>query len=180
MGLDGQTREAYFTRLYEANYQAVRAYAWRRGPDTADDVVAETFTLAWQRLERVPDPPLPWLIGVARNVHRNAQRAEVRRREREMRSTPLESEASFTEAVEMDASLADALAHLSEGDREILLLAAWERLNRAGLAAVLGCSRTTAAVRLHRARKRLEAALLAVKTEDPVVSAQGGGVLDGS
>jgi RNA polymerase sigma-70 factor, ECF subfamily len=179
MGLDGQTREDYFTRLYEANYPAVRAYAWRRGPDTADDVVSETFTIAWQQLERVPDTPLPWLIGVARNVRRNNARAELRRREREMRSTPYESEASLTEAVETDGSLANALASLSEGDREILLLAAWERLDRDGLAVALGCSKTTAAVRLHRARKRLEAALSAVEAEGSVVSAQGG-VLNGS
>ena len=86
MRQDGQSREARFTRLYDAHYSAVRAYAWRREPDAADDVVAETFMLAWQRLERVPAEPLPWLIGVARNVRLNRQRGERRRRDRELRS----------------------------------------------------------------------------------------------
>jgi RNA polymerase sigma-70 factor (ECF subfamily) len=180
MGLDRQTREACFTRLFEANYSAVRAYAWRRRPDTADDVVSETFAIAWQRLERVPDTPLPWLIGVARNVHRNMERAELRRRQREMRSASTEYGDCVTESVETDGSLAEALTRLREGDREILLLAAWERLDRAGLAAALGCSKTAAGVRLHRARKRLEAALSVVETEDLIGSAQGGGVLNGS
>lgn len=180
MDLDGKSREAYFTALYEDNYPAVRAYAWRRDPDTADDVVAETFAIVWQRLERVPDPPLPWLIGVAHNVRRNTERSESRRRQREMRSASNEDEGCFTKAVETDSSLAEALARLSESDREILLLTAWERLDRGGLAAALHCSKTAAAVRLHRARRRLEAALSTAEAKDSVVSAQRGGVLNGS
>ena len=46
--------------------------------------------------------------------------------------------------------------------------------------AIVSILATAAAVRLHRARKRLEAALSAVEAEQLVVSAQEGGVLDGS
>jgi len=177
---DRQTREAEFTRLYDAHFSAVRAYAWRRGPDTADDVVAETFTIAWQRLERAPAEPLPWLIGIARNVRRNQERGERRRRDREMRSARSGQVPSFAEELEGDLALADALRRLSERDREILLLAAWEQLDRADLATALGCSKTAAAVRLHRARRRLTAALSISDAEGCGVSAQAGGVLDGS
>jgi len=156
---DRGTREERFTRLYDAHYSDVRAYAWRRGPDTADDVVAETFTIAWQRLDSLPAEPLPWLIGVARNVLLNLQRGERRRREREVRCAETDVAPSFASAIEARASLGVALQGLPERDREILLLAAWERLDRAALAAALGCSRATAAVRLFRARKRLAAAL---------------------
>jgi len=45
-------RETTFTALFEAHVDAVRAYAWRRDPATADDVVAETFLVAWRRLEQ--------------------------------------------------------------------------------------------------------------------------------
>jgi RNA polymerase sigma-70 factor (ECF subfamily) len=160
---DRATREERFTRLYNAHHSDVRAYAWRRGPDTADDVVAETFTIAWQRLERVPEEPLPWLIGVARNVLLNLQRGERRRREREMRCAEADVAPSFAGAVETGSSLGVALQGLPERDREILLLAAWERLDRAGLAEVLGCTKASVAVRLFRARKRLAAALAAAE-----------------
>jgi RNA polymerase sigma-70 factor (ECF subfamily) len=106
MSLDGQTREAFFTRLFEANYSAVRAYAWRRRPDTADDVASETFVIAWQQLERVPHTPLPWLIGVARNVQRNTERGELRRRQWEMRSASSECGDCGAESVGTDGSLA--------------------------------------------------------------------------
>ena len=178
MDQNGQAREARFTRLYDAHYSAVRAYAWRRGPDTADDVVAETFTLAWQRLDRVPAEPLPWLIKVARNVRLNQQRSERRRQDREMRSALSEETPPFTDGLESHASLVDALRRLSERDREILLLAAWEHLDRAGLATALGCSRTAAGVRLYRARKRMAAALSLIEAESEGIPAACGGLVD--
>jgi RNA polymerase sigma-70 factor, ECF subfamily len=182
MGQDGQAREARFTRLYDAHYAAVRAYAWRRGPDSADDVVAETFTLAWQRLERVPTEPLPWLIGIARNVRLNQERGERRRRDREMRSAGRSAERedapAFTEGLEAQSTVADALHRLSERDRDVLLLAAWEGLDRPGLATALSCSKTTAGVRLYRARKRLAAALSLIEAESEGVSVLRGGLLD--
>ena len=71
MERDRPAAEERFTRLFDAHYAAVRAYAWRRGPDSADDIVAETFTIAWQRLDSLPAEPLPWLIGTARHVRLN-------------------------------------------------------------------------------------------------------------
>ena len=182
MRQDGQAREARFTSLYEAHYSAVRAYAWRRGSDTADDVVAETFTLAWQRLERVPAEPLPWLIGMARNVRLNQERGERRRRDRELRSAQTDGydASSFMDRLEARSSLADAFRRLPERDREILLLVAWERLDRAGLATALGCSKTVAGVRLHRARRRLADALSLIEAESDGISVPHGGVLDGN
>ncbi len=179
MDQDAQVRAARFTRLYDAHYSAVRAYAWRRGADTADDVVAETFALAWQRLDHLPDAPLPWLIGIARNVRLNQERGERRRREREMRSAQSEAPSSFMEEFETHSSLTEAFRRLSERDREVLLLAAWERLDRAGLATALGCSKTAAGVRLYRARKRLAAALSLIDAESEGISAAPGGLVDG-
>ena len=64
------------------------------------------------------------------------------------------------------STLAEALATLAERDREALLLISWDGLSPGQAAAVLGCSRPTFAMRLHRARKRLSAALLAVDQVD--------------
>ena len=182
MRQDGQAREARFTSLYEAHYPAVRAYAWRRGPNTADDVVAETFTRAWQRLDNVPTEPLPWLIGIARNVRLNEERGERRRRDRELRSVQTDGGdgPSPIEGLEARSSLAAAFRRLPERDREVLLLAAWEHLDRAGLATALGCSRTAAGVRLHRARRRLADALSVVEAESDGISVPHGGVLNGN
>ena len=165
--MDGerQRREERFTLLYDAHKSAIRAYAWRRGPDTADDVVAETFMVAWQRLDDVPVDPLPWLIGVARNVRLNLLRGERRRHERDAHCASEDAVPSFAGEVEARAALRAALQRLSERDREILLLAAWERLDGQALAAVLGCSRTAAAVRLFRARRRLAAAMAEAEAE---------------
>ena len=160
---DRQSREAAFNRLFDAHYGAVRAYAWRRHPDLADDIAAETFAIVWRDLERVPREPLPWLIGIARNVRLNLLRTERRRAEREARDASLESATvettSFTTAVENRSLLHAALERLSERDREVLLLSAWEGLQCAEIARALGSTRTSAAVRLHRARRRLSAAL---------------------
>jgi RNA polymerase sigma-70 factor, ECF subfamily len=160
-----QMREARFNPLYAAHYSAVLAYAWRRRPDLADDVVAETFAIAWRDLERVPDEPLPWLIGVARNVRLNLLRRERRQAERDARGAaaaamlPRAFTPCFTTLIEERSALCGALGRLPERDREVLMLTAWERLDRDEIAAALGCSRATVAVRLFRARRRLTAAL---------------------
>jgi DNA-directed RNA polymerase specialized sigma24 family protein len=58
-----------FTVLYDRNYRNVLGYALlRAGQDAAEDVVSETFLVAWRRLDDLPEPVLPWLLGVARNL----------------------------------------------------------------------------------------------------------------
>jgi RNA polymerase sigma-70 factor (ECF subfamily) len=52
-----------------------------------------------------------------------------------------------------------ALNGLPEADREALMLAAWEGLSAQQAARVLGCSPTAFRIRLHRARRKLEASL---------------------
>ena len=71
----------WFTSLYHDNYRMLLAYARRRiDSQTADEVVAETFLVAWRRREEVPESyERPWLYGVARNTIRTAQRSDHRR-----------------------------------------------------------------------------------------------------
>jgi RNA polymerase sigma-70 factor (ECF subfamily) len=49
------------------------------GPERAKDVAAETFLIAWRRLEDVPREPAPWLLGVARKVIAGQLRTDARR-----------------------------------------------------------------------------------------------------
>lgn len=162
MTQNADQRERAFDILYDAHYSAVRAYAWRRDAACADDIVAETFLVAWKRLDDVPrNSALPWLLAVARNAHRNMQRAERRRSQREASLARLEpaAEPPCVASDEGDDRLLGLLKQLSQADQEVLLLVAWEGLDRPAIARVIGCSRTNVALRLHRARRRLRALL---------------------
>jgi RNA polymerase sigma factor (sigma-70 family) len=155
-----RSQEARFNGLYERHFDAVRAYAWRRAPALADEIVAETFLVAWRRLPDVPDDALPWLIGVARNVRANLRRSDRRQDALVQRLGPERvPEPDPLAAVDEQDALRSALARLSETDREVLLLTAWDDLDRGQVARALGCSRANVAVRLFRARRRLEAAV---------------------
>jgi len=158
-------REARFTELFDAHREAVRAYLWRRDPELADDVTAETFLVCWRRLDAVPPEPLPWLLGVARNIRLNQRRGDARRArlERRLRAEPAAPDDPAAALGERDAVHA-ALRKLDERDREVLLLTAWERLGRDEIAAVLGCTRANVAVRLLRARRRLAHELAAAES----------------
>jgi RNA polymerase sigma factor (sigma-70 family) len=153
---------ARFEELFTKHYAAVVRYALRRvGPDGAQEVVAETFLVAWRRFTEVPDNALPWLYATARRLVAN----ELRRRSRAVRlGERLESfsdgvVADHADAVNDQLRMRAALAGLSERDREVLRLAEWEQLDTADAATVMGCSQVAFKVRLHRARRRLAAVL---------------------
>jgi RNA polymerase sigma factor (sigma-70 family) len=152
--------ERWFTDLYAARYADVVRYGRRRlaDADAADELAQEVFTVAWRRRGEVPEHGLPWLYAVARRLLANYRR-------RAPAPLPLDDPdrvpGNATRPGDGDrvAEVRAALATLSEPDQEILRLIGWEELSVVEAAAVLGCTRTTATVRLHRARKRLVAAL---------------------
>jgi RNA polymerase sigma-70 factor (ECF subfamily) len=151
-----------FTALYDELYPRVHAYAMSKGGRRlAEEVAGETFCVAWRRFADLPEPPLPWLLGIARNVLRESFRAEARQASiaDEMRAWVAEASADTGETVVNRAELLRALAALSEEDREVLTLVAWHGLSSGAAAKVIGCSKAAYFVRLHRARKRLERAL---------------------
>jgi RNA polymerase sigma-70 factor, ECF subfamily len=161
-----ETPEARFTRVYEEHLETVRRYVWRRDPGLVDDVVAETFLVAWRRIEDIPEHAAPWLIGVARNVRRNTRRSARRQEAVSTRLADAVPALEHTGAPPEAATLREALRGLAPRDREVLLLAVWDGLDRASIAAALGCSQANVSVRLHRARRRLKRSLSA-HTNDP-------------
>jgi RNA polymerase sigma factor (sigma-70 family) len=171
------TAEERFTQLFDDHFEAVRRYLWRRSPSICDDILAETFLVAWRRLDHVPDDARPWLIAVARNMRLNALRGEQRQQalaDELTRGTPQGPAESSDPRSEL---VANALSMLSEKDQEVLLLAAWDDLDRAAIATVLECSSANVAVRLHRARRRLTGALASLLAGDRAASSpqlQGG------
>ena len=170
--------EERFNALYRAHYRAVLSYAGRRtDPDTARDVVAETFLIAWRRLDSVPaesGQTEPWLYGVARRVLANAERSQ----RRTQRLTARMSHDGGDEALADPAlviserqRVIQALRRLPEPEREALRLVGWDGLDLAGAALAMGCSRSAMAVRLHRARRRLESELRSAETSTAEASA---------
>ncbi|GAA0578365.1 sigma-70 family RNA polymerase sigma factor [Kribbella sandramycini] len=148
-----------FEELFDAHRDAVFGYLRRRmdSGDDAADVLADTFLVAWRRLDDVPDGPQTraWLYGVARRVLANHRRGEGRRH-----ALGEKLRLEFSQHAEPDATLPDdsaaarAFRALPEADRELLSLVAWEELDSAQIGTVLGISRNAVRIRLHRARKR--------------------------
>ena len=172
---DDASRRARFTGLVDRTHGALLAYAVRRVADPADaaDVVAETFLVAWRRLDDVPrgDAARPWLFGVARRVLANHYRGERRRLALadRLREQVVEVAPAYAPA---DPVLLRAMDALPPDDRELLRLVAWEELARDEIALVLGIPRATVRVRLHRARRRLMAQLAVMEGHDPPSAVQ--------
>ncbi len=137
--------------------EPLRRFLLRRtGPDTADDVLAETLLVCWRRFDDLPEPALPWAYGVARNVLANAQRSERRQQRVAARVASVDPPREEAEAEgPRDDAVHDALAGLGDDDAELLRLWAWEQLTPAEIATVLGVTPNAVSVRLHRARARL-------------------------
>ena len=67
--------------LFQRHYRDVATYVRRRAkPDLVEDVVAETFLVAWRRLDEVPVDARPWLLGVARKTLATQRRSGARQR----------------------------------------------------------------------------------------------------
>jgi RNA polymerase sigma factor (sigma-70 family) len=154
-----------FARLYDRHAPNLHRYVTRRlGYDTADDIVAETFLTAFRARRRF-DPgrvdALPWLYGIAANLIGKHRRAEIRMHRAFARTGAGPAE-SYTDGVEarvaasgLQRTLAAALADLSAGDREVLLLVAWADLTYEQVAEALDIPVGTVRSRLHRARRKV-------------------------
>jgi RNA polymerase sigma factor (sigma-70 family) len=158
-----------FAAVYEAHFDAIYGYLCRRvGRTEGEDLTAQTFTLALrdhQQYDTSRGPVRAWLFGIAANVLRGHQRSEERRLRMLARTgvDPLQDEADQVEQ-RLDAklatrSLAQVLASLSAGDREVLLLSAWAGLSSEEIGLALGIPAGTARSRLNRSRRKLVEAL---------------------
>jgi len=147
--------------VFNAHAHRVLAYAIRRTSTLADaeDAAAETFTIAWRKIEQLPDEPMPWLLAIARRVISNQRRGNQRR---SWLSLKLQRRAVVEPLAGGGAEAGDApalavLARLRADDQELLRLVAWDELDHREVAQVLGISPRAVAVRLHRARARFRA-----------------------
>jgi RNA polymerase sigma factor (sigma-70 family) len=155
-----QRQEQRFVALWTEQGPRVMAYALRHLDfDTAQDVVSETFLVAWRRLDSVPDDPLPWLLVVARNTIANLRRSGHRQArvagELERLGQVAEPAAAADVLATQRTTVLAQMAALTAKEREALLLIAWDGLTAQQAAKVAGCSLPAFHVRLFRARRRL-------------------------
>jgi DNA-directed RNA polymerase specialized sigma24 family protein len=143
-----------FARLYDQYYRNILRYALQHAePGTGEDVASEVFLIAWRKLPDVPEPALPWLLGVARNLLRQQAGAGHRRRLLADRIAALTSAADMTawdageHIVERESAL-EVLTSLPERDVEALTLVTWHGLDVREAAAAAGCSPRAFTVRL--------------------------------
>ncbi len=156
-----------FEELYRAHYQRIVTYARRRtrSANDADDVVGATFLVAWRRLEDLvgADEPLAWLYRVAYltllNHRRDTEKTgRLTDKAAGEYSNPVATIESTVETRDRLAQVVGAAESLSEMDRELLRLVAWEELTHSEIAEILGISRVLVRTRLSRARRRLQTA----------------------
>jgi RNA polymerase sigma-70 factor, ECF subfamily len=160
--LTPEQRRRQFEIVFGNNYSRLLSFTVRRAQsrDLAEEIVAETFLIAWRRLEDLPEEPLPWLFGAARRLLANHTRYTKRR---SRFGTPLSLEgveigdptSSPPEQVADRQAFITAFASIRVEDREILTLVGWEGLSSREGAEVLGCTTASFSLRLHRARRRL-------------------------
>ncbi|HKF82409.1 MAG TPA: RNA polymerase sigma factor [Solirubrobacterales bacterium] len=160
--LTKEHRKRRFEALFGSNYSRVFSFVLRRTQDRdlAEEIVAETFLIAWRRFEDLPSEALPWLFGTARRVLANHVRY-TERRSRHGSAVPLEyvelgdPSASTSDLIADRQAFVTAFAAIRAEDREVLALIAWDGLSSREAAETLGCSTAAFSLRLHRARRRL-------------------------
>lgn len=147
-----------FGELFDRHFSAVHRYLARRlGRERADDLAAQTFTVAFERRATFRPEALgarPWLLGIATHLLLNHRRAEQRLLEMVVR-LGAQPERIIEEPPEVDAELAAALAELDGDRRDVLLLSAWGELSYEEIAAALEIPVGTVRSRLARARGHL-------------------------
>jgi len=171
--IEGSWREPErFAVLFDRHAPHIYRYLARRaGGQVADDLAAETFLAAFAKRDRYdlsrPDAR-PWLYGIATNLVNQHRRDEARHYQyRITHAAAAEPEvpghaervAADVTAQAMRALLAEALAMLPAGDRDVLLLIAWEQLTYQEVSMALGIPVGTVQSRLHRARAKVRQVL---------------------
>ena len=160
----------HFTVLFRRHAPHIQHYVVRRiGPDAADDIVAETFMLAFRQrhsYDQTRADARPWLYGIATNLIGRHRRAETRLYRALARTGADPVMEPFTDRVDDRVSasaagrrLAAGLARLSEELRDTLLLVVWGDLSYEEAATALGVPVGTVRSRVSRARSRLRRTL---------------------
>jgi RNA polymerase sigma-70 factor (ECF subfamily) len=152
-----------FGLIYDRHAATLLRFLGRRvGATVAEGLVGEMFRIAFER-RKTFDPSrasaLPWLYGIGSNLLLKHRRGEARRLRASARMAA-DDETPNRRTPALDARLlfprvAAAIEALPAGEREALLLFAWEELSYQGVAEALELPIGTVRSRLNRARAQL-------------------------
>lgn len=152
-------RRQRFEAVVDEVFDPLQRYIRRRiDADRADDILSDVLLTAWRRFDDAPaGRVLPWCYGIARRTLANARRGQRRHLElvERLQAQPQQPNEADPADSGPDAELSEALDSLSDDDREIVVLWAWEQLEPREIATVLDISVNAATLRLSRARSRL-------------------------
>lgn len=164
-----------FAPIFDRHAAAVHRYLARRIGAPADDLLAETFLVAFRLRSSYRPMHLdvrPWLFGIATNVLHRHVRQEERRYRALARAGALEigphaddPSDDRLDAQALRSALAAALAGLKPADRDALLLLAWAQLSYVEIAATLNIPVGTVRSRINRARRLTRAALSSLQED---------------
>lgn len=163
---------AAFGLLFERHVNAVYNHCFRRSASwsRAEDLTSVVFLEVWRQRSRVHfhgDSILPWLLGVANNVIRNADRS-VRRYHRLLNKLAIETapmasvEEDLGKKVDDERSMAlilEAVTTLRTEEQEVIALCDWANMTYAEAAASLDVPIGTIRSRLSRAHEHLRETL---------------------
>lgn len=165
------THPPAFAELFDRHSRSVNAFAtYRIGRHAAEDVLSETFLVAFRRRADYDDDvesAVPWLLGIASRLirrHRAVEAKHWRSFAVSVTGDEHSSDGGFDEAMtRVDAerrvqSMKSRIAALAPRDRETLLLYAWHGLTYDEVATALGVPVGTVRSRLNRVRRRLDPA----------------------
>jgi RNA polymerase sigma-70 factor (ECF subfamily) len=158
-GAFGELFDRHATTLY-------RYFVRRVGPDEAESLLAETFRIAFEKraaFDTGRPEARPWLYGIAGNLVARHRRSEARRIDAMARSVHTASGATDVfsdvdarvDAAALWTDVAAEISRLPQGERETLLLFAWEGMPYDQIATALDIPVGTVRSRLNRARHRL-------------------------
>ena len=163
---DSMSDPERFAILVRRHAPAIQRYVTRRiGREAAEDVVAETFLIAFRQRGYYTDDGrdcLPWLYGIATRLAHRHWRGETRQLNLLARTGIDPVTEPFTDRVDAEvtanaakARLAAAVARLPASQRDALLLLVWADLSYDQIARATGVPMGTVQSRISRARRRL-------------------------
>ena len=163
------TRPAMFAEIFERHARSIEAFArYRIGKDAAEDVLSETFLVAFRRrkdFDLATSSAVPWLFGIASRLIRRHRAVEARHWQSFVSAVAQDDHASSggiddaltrVDAERDVAALTGRIAGLRPADRDVLLLHAWQQMSYEDIAVALGIPVGTVRSRLNRVRRRLD------------------------
>jgi RNA polymerase sigma factor (sigma-70 family) len=180
MGNVPQAR-THFESVYKEHRLRVLAYCMRRTRSAdAADACAETFLVAWRRIDEIPptSEALPYLYAIAGRVLSNHRRTRLDAKLRNLGVAPPVDPAALILQSSRDQQVVAALQKLKPKDREIVMLYAWEDLPRDAIAEMMSMTRAAIDQRIHRSYQRmarmLEPTLETRAINSPPIADEGG------